>query len=68
MRGNTAAVITMVTWADTPLTGLTTGTAGGMGTADNIILICSPTAVNCMVTYTAAGWSILPLASVQTQR
>ena len=28
MRGNTAAVITMVTWADTPLTGLTTGTAG----------------------------------------
>lgn len=72
VRENIAAVITMVTWADTPLTGLTMGTAGassgGTGTADTMIQICSPAAVNCTVTYTAAGWSTLPLASVQTQR
>ena len=72
MQGNIAAVIIMVTWADIPLTGLTMGTAGASsgvtGTADIMIQICSPAAVNCMVTYTAAGWSTLLLASVQTRR
>ena len=72
MQGNIAAVIIMVTWADIPLTGLTMGTAGASsgvtGTADIMIQICSPAAVNCMVTFTAVGWSTLLLVSVQTQR
>ena len=72
MLESTAAVITMVTWAGIPLTGLSMGTAGGssggMGTADTMTLTCSPAAVSCMVTCTAVGWSTLPQASVQTLR